>query len=352
MRFPDASFARRRWFLAGALLVVPALVALALVVLPSRSTAQSDPVIAAAGDIACDPASPGFKNGQGTAGSCRQMATSDLLVDAGLSAVFALGDLQYYCGSHEAFLESYEPSWGRVKNITHPVVGNHEYIAKGKDGDPTSVANVATGCDVSNAGGAGYYQYFGAAAGDPAKGYYSVDVGAWHIVVLNSNCSPAGGCNASSPQLTWLKEDLAAHPTACTLALWHAPRFSSGTHGNDEDAARFWDVLYASGADVVLNGHDHIYERLAPQTPAGVADPQHGIRQFTVGTGGANSTDVHQVVPNSEMRNETTFGVLKMTLHADSYEWEFVPEKGRTFTDKGAASCHGPGAVSTQHIGH
>lgn len=337
---------QRRWLVLGGGVVVAGLLVVGTIAAVSPQAAPDpgagSPVIAAAGDIACDPNNRSFRDGAGTAGSCRQQATSDLLVDAGLTAVFALGDLQYYCGSTAAFAESYDPSWGRVKHITRPVVGNHEYLAKGADDDPTSAANTATGCDASNAGAAGYFDYFGAAAGDRTQGWYSFDIGAWHVVVLNSNCRPAGGCGDGSPQLDWLAEDLAAHPAACTMALWHAPRFSSGDHGDDEDSAPFWRALYAAGADVVLNGHEHIYERFAPMDAAGAREDAHGIRQFTVGTGGANHTDVVAPRPNSEVVDDTTFGVLRMTLHPDGYDWQFVPERGRNFEDRGAARCHGP----------
>lgn len=302
------------------------------------SSVVGDPVIAAAGDIACDPASRNFADGAGGLTSCKQMATSDLLVDSGLSAVFPLGDLQYHCGSGPALAESYDPSWGRVKEITHPVVGNHEYL----DEQATDSAETSTGCDASNRDAAGYFNYFGPAAGDATQGWYSLEIGSWHVVVLNSNCRPAGGCRIGSPQLDWLAADLRAHPTECTVSLWHHPRFSSGKHGSDEDYADFWRVLYAGGVDVVLNAHDHIYERFARQTPDGLSDDVHGIRQFVVGTGGADHTYFERIAANSEVRDDQNFGVLRMTLHAGSYDWEFVAEPGASFTDRGTDRCHGP----------
>ncbi len=181
------------------------------------AAAASDPVIAAAGDIACDPSDANFANGSGNSNACRQKYTSDLLVNAGLSAVLDLGDNQYYCGGYQAFLQSYDLSWGRLKSITHPSVGNHEYLTSG-----------GTGCDTTNAGAAGYFNYFGSAAGTPGQGYYSYDVGTWHVIALNSNCTDAGGCGSSSPQYKWLQSDLAAHTNFCTLAYWHIPLFSSG----------------------------------------------------------------------------------------------------------------------------
>src|SRR5918995_1127737 len=171
-----------------------------------------------------------------------------------------------------------------------------------------------------------YYNYFGAAAGDPGKGYYSYDLGSWHVISLNSNCSSVvGGCAAGSPQEQWLKADLAANSNACTLAYWHHPRFSSGMHGDESSVAPFWDALYQAGADVVLNGHDHDYERFEPQNPSGQADPAQGIREFVVGTGGAELRNFGSIKPNSEVRVEQRNGVLKMTLHPDGYDWQSFP---------------------------
>ncbi len=287
--------------------------------------AASDPVVAAAGDIACDPANTAFKAGDGTSSACRQKYTSDLLVNTGLTAVFDLGDNQYECGGYQAFLKSYDLSWGRVKSITHPVVGNHEYLTSG-----------GTDCSTT---AAGYFKYFGSAAGSPSKGYYSFNVGAWHIIALNSQCSQVGGCGSGSPQYTWLQSDLKSDSAKCTLAYWHIPLFSSG--GLTSSAVKaFWSLLYTYNADVILNGHDHIYERFAPQNPSGGADSTRGIREFVAGTGGANHTSIEEIAANSQVRNATTFGVLRLTLHSSSYSWQFVPEAGKTFTDSGTGSCH------------
>jgi hypothetical protein len=277
-----------------------------------------DPVVAAAGDIACDPASTSFNGGLGSSSSCKQMAVSDLMLAIpDLGAVLPLGDAQYADGTLAQFQASYDPSWGRLKSITRPVPGNHEYHVSGA---------------------AGYFSYFGARGGDPTKGYYSYDLGSWHVVALNSNCSKVGGCGSGSAQLAWLKADLAAHPTKCTLAYWHHPIFSSGQHGNSMDAIPMWDALAAAGADLVLNGHDHQYERFAPQTSSGVADP-NGIRQFVVGTGGSNHTATATIRANSQVRNSDTFGVLKLTLRPDGYDWRFLPEPGRSFSDSGSEQC-------------
>jgi acid phosphatase type 7 len=290
-----------------------------------------DPVLATAGDIACDPADTSFKGGLGTATVCRQKYTSDIFVGSNVSAILPLGDDQYECGGLSAFQQSYDPSWGRSKAITHPVPGNREYET------PTG----GTDCD---AGGnaSGYFGYFGPAAGDPSKGYYSYDIGTWHLIALNSstNCAKVGGCGAGSPQETWLRADLAAHPNACTLAYWHAPRFSSGSNGNNSLYQPFWQALYNANAEIVLNGHDHDYERFAPQTPTATADSQRGIREFVVGTGGKSLGNFFTIRANSEVRQNTTFGILKLTLHPNGYDWQFVSEAGKTFADSGTTACH------------
>ena len=302
------------------------------VVTPSSPVraASSDPVIAAAGDIACDPADPNFQGGNGTATRCRQKFTSDLLANENLAAVLTLGDTQYYCGGYQAYVQSYHLSWGRVKSITKPVVGNHEYLTVG-----------GTDCTAANAGAAGYFNYFGEAAGAPRQGYYSYDIGAWHLIALNSNCGDVGGCSSDSPQYQWLQSDLAAHHSQCLLAYWHIPLFSSGGRAADNTRA-FWQLLHSAKADVILNGHDHIYERFAPQDPNGLADPINGIREFIVGTGGAFHTSIRASGPmtNSEVINTDTYGVLKLTLHPLGYDWKFVSEAGRTFTDSGTNQCH------------
>ena len=293
------------------------------------AAAAGDPVIAAAGDIACDPATTAFNNGLGTSNACRQKYTSDLLVSMAPSAVLDLGDNQYYCGGYQAFVTSYDLSWGRVKSITHPSVGNHEYLTSG-----------GTGCTTANAGAAGYFQYFGVAAGAVGQGYYSFDIGAWHIIALNSNCGDAGGCGTTSPQYKWLQADLAAHTNLCTLAYWHIPLYSSGGRAN-KNSQKLYNLLYTMNADLILTGHDHTYERFAPQDANGNLDPVRGIPEFVVGSGGANHTSIVAVAPNSIVRDAKTFGVLKLTLHAASFDWQFVPEAGKTFTDSGTAACHG-----------
>ena len=267
----------------------------------------SDVVMVGAGDIA-------------SCSSSGDEATANLL-DNIAGTVYTLGDNVYENGTATEYTNCYAPSWGRHKARTTPTPGNHEYNTP----DAT-----------------GYYGYFGAAAGDPAKGYYSYDLGDWHVVVLNSNSSCTTiSCAAGSPQEQWLRADLAATTKACTLAYWHHPRFNSGaSHGNNTDVAPLWNALYDFNADVILNGHEHVYERFAPQTPAGVADATRGIRQFTVGTGGRSHYTFGTIQPNSEVREGNTYGVLKLTLRATGYDWQFVPVSGSTFTDSGTGSCH------------
>jgi hypothetical protein len=170
---------------------------------------------------------------------------------------------------------------------------------------------------------------------------HSFDIGPWHLIALNSNCAAVGSCHVGSPQMGWLRVDLAAHPATCTLGYWHHPRFSSGTtHGDDPTDAPFWRVLSQAGVDVVLNGHEHVYERFGPQSPEGMPAAERGIREFVVGTGGVDHYPFGTPHPNSEIRDADTFGILKFILHPTSYAWEFVPEAGKTFRDAGSATCH------------
>jgi 3',5'-cyclic AMP phosphodiesterase CpdA len=286
---------------------------------PAARRLVAPPLIAAAGDIACDPASRSFHGGTASANACHMGATARLLGTPHPVVVLTLGDNQYENGTLAKFRRSYDRSWGRLKGRTRPAPGNHDYRT------PRA---------------AGYFDYFGPAAGRRSRGYYSFDVGGWHLIALNSECAPIGGCTTGSRQERWLRADLAAHPARCTLAYWHKPRFSSGMHGNNATYVAFWQALYRAGADVVLVGHDHDYERFAPQTPHGKADPASGIRQFVVGTGGKTHDGFRTIRANSQVRNSGTFGVLRLTLHPSSYDWRFVPEPGKTFTDRGHGSCH------------
>jgi hypothetical protein len=273
---------------------------------------RADPVIAAAGDIACETLIPGET-------TCHHGATSDLLVEGGYDRVLALGDNQYQEGAFDDYRTDFHPTWGRVKRRIRPAAGNHEY--------QTPEAR-------------GYFRYFRGAAGPRDKGYYSFDVGTWHIVALNSNCGEVS-CAAGSEQEQWLRADLAEHDNTCTLAYWHHPRWSSGTeHGGTDDVAPFIEALYDLGAEVVLVGHEHNYERFAPQNPAGEEDTSRGIREFVAGTGGKSHYPFGTPEPNSQVRSFDTYGLLQLTLHPDSYEWEFVPEEGASFTDSGRTDCH------------
>jgi len=282
------------------------------------SSGGSSPVIAAAGDIACADSDADYNSGLGTSTACRQLYTSNLLVGGGYSAVLPLGDNQYNSGSLSQFNAVYDPTWGRVKSISRPVVGNHEY---------------------GTSGASGHFTYYGSLAGDPSKGYYSYDVGAWHLIALNSNCTRVA-CDVGSAQEQWLRSDLSAHPAACTLAYTHHARWSSGHDGDNVFVQPLWQALYDGGAELLLSGHSHNYERFAPQNATGGADNASGIRQFVVGTGGAFFTGVGSAHPNSQVRNNNTFGILKLTLRSTGYDWQFVPEAGATFADSGSTACH------------
>jgi hypothetical protein len=264
-----------------------------------------DAVIVGAGDIA----------GSGT-GDDKTAA----LIKNIPGTVFTLGDNAYDSGSATQFANQFNPSWGQFKDrILLPTPGNHDYVT-------------------SNA--TGYFGYFGAAAGDPSRGYYSKDVGAWHVIVINSNCSAIGGCGVGSPQETWLRSDLAAHPAACTLAMWHHPLFNIGNHSPATFMQPIFQALYDGNADLVLTGHDHNYQRWAPLAPNGSPDPSRGIRQFVVGTGGIGFYAFTTSSANVQSKDSSTYGVLELTLGATGYSWQFVPESGKTFTDSGSATCH------------
>jgi len=267
---------------------------------------QAFPVLVGAGDIA----------------DCRELSGAEAtakLLEKIPGTVFAAGDLAYPDGTKENFA-CYDRTWGRVKGRTRPAPGNHEF---------------------HSAGATFYFEYFGEAAGDPKQGYYSYDLGKWHIIALNSECLEIGGCDAGSPEEKWLRADLAAHPAACTLAYLHKPLFSSGgAHGDDPQVRALFQALYDAHADVVLAGHDHDYERFAPQDPSGKLDRARGFREFVVGTGGKNHRPFGTLEANTEVRDNTAFGVLMLTLKPKGYDWQFIPEAGKTFTDSGSDTCH------------
>jgi hypothetical protein len=315
---------RRIMIVLSALVVCAAASTVGLVASVPRAAAATDPVVAAAGDIACAP--PGTR----TASKCHQAATADLL--AGADAVLPIGDEQYNCGQLSAFNQVYDASWGQYKSVSNPAVGDNEYAGNG----------------CSTPGASGYFTYFGdrASPREPGctincQGYYSYDVGSWHLVALNSECTQpgVGGCSASSPQTQWLKADLDAHPNTCTLAYFHRPYFSD-KGGTVAKVKQLFTALYNGGADVLLVGHQHIYERFRPQSPSGAA-AANGVRQFIVGTGGKSTTALASPAPTgAESRSTGTFGVLKLTLHPTSYDFQFAPEAGKTFTDTGTQACH------------
>jgi Calcineurin-like phosphoesterase len=269
---------------------------------PGLARSRSDPVVVAAGDI-----SPPRIGGQ--------KQTSDRVLAIGPKAVLTLGDNQYPNGSLAHFRRYYHPTWGRFKAITKPTPGNHEYDTPGAEG---------------------YFRYFGAAARPAGKSYYSFDLGGWHLIALDSEIDGQPG----SPQDRWLREDLAGTRKRCILAYWHLPRFSSGAHEGDKPSvAPFWNALYLARADLVLSGHEHSYERFAPQGPGGRATPQ-GIRQFVVGTGGAYITPFTTPRPNSQVRRSNTWGLLALTLHQGGYSWRFESEDGDVLDRGGPVACH------------
>jgi acid phosphatase type 7 len=257
---------------------------------------------------------------------CQHRQTSDLLLARDIDAVLPLGDVQYEEGTFDQFMGSYDPSWGRVKAITKPVVGNHEYLTPGA---------------------AGYFDYFNGAgnqtgpAGQRGQAYYAFDSGQWRWYVLNSNCSQAGGCGATAPQVRWIRDDLQANPRACVGAAWHHPRFSESPSPDNTIYEPFWQALYEAGAELVLVAHDHNYQRYVPIGLNGAADSARGMRQFVVGNGGRNLQPVSPRTDSLRVaENDHTFGVLKLTLRSDRYDWTFVPQAGRSYADRGTAPCH------------
>ncbi len=275
---------------------------------PTSRVSGATVSIAAAGDIACDPAS-----NTGAPALCDQAATATLIGALHPNAVLPLGDNQYEKGSLAAYQSVFNATWGRFKSIMFPAIGNHEYLTPGA---------------------AGYFGYFGNIAP-----YYSWQLGAWHMISLDSECSFVGGCGAGSRQESWLRSDLAAHQGQCILAYWHEPRWSSGQLGDATQMAVIWNDLVAAHASVVLSGHNHDYEHFVPLNAAGQPDPA-GVAEFVAGTGGRNPTPWSTGPLSGEVsRNNTSFGVLYMTLRPGSYSWRFVPAPGFSFTDSGSANC-------------
>ena len=277
---------------------------------PAAPADVRGPTLVAAGDVACAPGEPR------TRFACHQLDTAALIARLDPDAVAPLGDLQYEAGSLAGFEGSFDRTWGRFRDRMRPAVGNHEY------GTPAA---------------AGHFAYFGARAGRPGEGWYSYALGSWHVVVLNTNCDVVG-CGPGSAQQRWLRADLAAHPRRCTLAYGHHPRFSSGLHGSDPAMAPLWRTLQRGGVDVALAGHDHDYERFAPQTADGQRDAARGVVQFVVGTGGKSHYPTLLAHRNSRA-HASVFGVLELTLGRGAYRWRFVAEPGVGFSDRGTARC-------------
>jgi hypothetical protein len=282
-------------------------------------------VIALAGDIACDPEDADYNGGLGTAGHCHMKKTASLAQGIKPAKVLTLGDHQYNSGSSADFLASYDKSWNVVKSLTRPVVGNHEY---------------------GTSGAGGYFGYFktsatgGTTCLSNCRGYYSFDLGSWHIVAINTECSRIDGgvgCATGSPQEVWLKNDLAAHPAKCTLVFGHRPRWSSNSFASADIAPLINDMV-AARVDVYVAGHSHSYERFAPMNASGAASST-GMTEIVVGTGGSFFTGFGTAVPNSVVRKSDVFGVMKMTLRATSYTWSFVADPSTPFSDSGSRSC-------------
>jgi hypothetical protein len=282
-------------------------------------------IVVAAGDIACpvgqvyigDNTEGATNQIRAPHATCGQAATAKLIGQMKPDAVLALGDTQYPNGAYSQYEGSYAKSWGQFRTITYPAIGNHEYLTRQARG---------------------YFEYFGQRASNPNQGWYSYDLATWHVIVLNSECSYIRGCGPGSPEERWLAADLAAHPNGCTLAYWHEPRWSSGSHGSNPLYSAIWGDLAAAGADVVLNGHEHDYERFAPLSADGQVDT-NGVREFIVGTGGESHYKFHLPAIGSQVRIANTFGVLRLALEPGAYEWRFVSVSSATL-DAGKAACH------------
>jgi calcineurin-like phosphoesterase family protein len=287
---------RKRFLLASAIAIASACGGSSGPTAPSSS---GPAVLVGAGDISVC----------GLAGASQTAA----LLDQIPGTVFTAGDNAYLHGTAQEFSECYEPTWGRHKGRTHPQAGNHDY---------------------ESPGATPYFSYFGASAGTPGLGYYSFSVGAWHVVSLNSNIPADDG----SAQMAWLKSDLAGNPSPCLAAIWHYPLFSSGPNPIQQAMRDVWRTLEQAGAEFVVNGHDHIYERFAPQDISG-RPTASGIREFVVGTGGATHYAIGPIMPNSQVQ-ASVWGLIKFTLRADGYDWEFVPVAGESFRDSGTDLCH------------
>lgn len=275
------------------------------------ANAAPAPVVAAVGDVACAP------NAQQTASRCRQSAVAAAIAKTDPNSVWLLGDLQYASGALSDFQNSFDASFGRFRPIWRPVVGNHEYVTSGASG---------------------YFDYFGQAAGSRSRGYYSFDIGKWHVVALNSNCAIVA-CDARSAQARWLRNDLKRHPRMCTAAMWHHPLYSSGgEHGSNTISRPLWKILQSRRAEIVLSGHDHDFEAFRRQDQLGRPAPRTGMQQFVVGTGGKSAYAFGPPLANTLARRTDVYGFLKLRLMPKKYSWRFVAENGQTL-ESGSANC-------------
>jgi|SRR5882672_926154 len=293
---------------------------------PTKSSAR--PTHAAQAIAPLADGKPFVLVGAGDIASCKVLEGAEQtakLIESIPGEVFAAGDLAYEKGTAEEFRDCYDKTWGKFKDRTHPSPGNHEFGSKE---------------------GSAYFDYWGVLAGPRGKGYYSFDLGVWHIVSLNTNCPQmsANGCSVGSEEESWLKKDLAAHRNSCIIAFGHHALYSSGVfknHALHPELRPLWQALYDAHADLVLNGHEHSYERFAPQDPNSNADPKNGIREIVAGTGGRSHDPLGFPITNSEKRNAESFGVLKLTLWPGRYSWEFIPTDAvKGFRDSGVGVCH------------
>jgi uncharacterized repeat protein (TIGR01451 family) len=296
-----------------------------------------DPVIAAVGDMACAPEASNFNGGAGGPSNCGEIRTSAQMgTDHTIDMLLGLGDYQYGCGDPSEYALSYTPSWGFFNAIIDPTVGNHEY---------NTITNSATGapCPDTNNAAQDYFNYFGATAHPATAGHYSFNVGSWHLISLNGNCNSTGvgGCGASSAQTQWLSADLAANSQPCIMAYWHQPRWTA-TSSNNSTYAAWWNLLYASHADLVLNGHIHTYARYGLLNPSGATDP-NGIREVIVGTGGESLQAASAGANPKPLVNFRSFGYLRMVLHPTGYDAQFIISTGAV-KDTFSGTCHGSSA--------
>lgn len=293
-----------------------------------------DAVLAAVGDMACDPSDSRFNSGAGTSIACAESRTSNAVVaDTTVGGVLGLGDYQYDCGDASDYAVSYNPTWGRVDSIMNPVAGNHEY--------KTGTDAFGATCPTTNTTAQNFFSHFGTSAHPETNGHFSFDVGSWHIVGLNGNCSKSGvgGCSATSAQTKWLNADLASTLQPCILSFWHQPLFTGSTGVRGAMYKPWWDVLYAAHADVVLNGHLHNYQRYLPMNPSGQPDQPNGITEYVAGTGGEALVAVNPGAVPQPAASRKTFGYLRLTLHPAGWDSEFIDSTGQII-DASSGACH------------